>query len=264
MSSNRFSRLLLVVSAIVLAAGVVGGVPVSGDIAGVEGDVPESAMQGDEVTATFTLNQTALYDRYNEWTLRGETELTNVTWTVVGESVDGNINVDETYPKQGNDGTSFEHSIDSEQAVAQIEVTVRGTVPVVTEFNYSPAQTLMIADFTQVRGSNTRPLGTFTTRPYTNESDVARNTIERAQEAVNGSNNADARDTLGDAISFYNGGQFDEAIDAAERAENTAKQSRQQSQFVQTALYAIVALVGIGGIAGGVWWYRKNQRASRL
>lgn len=260
MSSNRSSRLLVVVSAIVLVSGAIGAV------GALSADVPTSAEAGSETNTTVTFNQSNLYGggEYQDWTLRGETELANATWTVVGyNAADTEVNRS-TYPGDGGSGSSFNHPVNVDNDVVRLEITVEGTVSEVTNYTFSPPQSFTVASFARLRGNSEDVLEAYAVHHYTNESQPARTAIEQAEEAVNGSSNQNARQDLEQAISFYNGGQFDEAIDAADQAEQAADQSRQQNQLMQTVIYVVIGLVVLALVVGGVWWYRKNQQASRL
>lgn len=260
MSSNRSSRLLLVVSAIVLVAGAMGAV------GALSAEAPTSAEVGTDADATITFDQSDLYGggEFQDWSLRGETELANATWTVVGyNAADTEVNRT-TYPRDGGSGSTFTHPVDIDNDVVRLEIVVEGTVPEVESYNYSDPQSFTIASFTRLRGNSEDTIETISVHHYTNESQQARTAIEQAEEAVNGSSNQNAQQDLEQAISFYNGGQFDEAIDAADQAERAAEQSRQQNQLMQTVIYVVLGLVVLALLVGGVWWYRKNQQASRL
>lgn len=260
MSSNRSSRALVVVSAIVLVSGAIGVV------GALSVEAPSSAQVGTETNATVAFNQSDLYGggEYQDWTLRGETELANATWTVVGYNAADTVVNRTTYPRDGGSGSTFTHPVDIDNDVVRLEIVVEGTVPEVERYNYSDPQSFTIASFARLRGNSEDTIRTVTVHHYTNESQQARTAIDQAQEAVNGSSNQNARQDLEQAISFYNGGQFDEAIDAADQAQRAAEQSRQQNQLMQTVIYVVLGLVVLALVVGGVWWYRKNQQASRL
>ena len=117
----------------------------------------------------------------------------------------------------------------------------------------------MLWDLVSVTGSSESTLNTSTVHHYTNDSREARNAIDNATMAVNGSGNQDAQDQLNRSVEAYNGGQFDLAIDTAQDARDTAEQAEQSQQQTQTLIYAAIALVVLAIIGGGVYYWRANQ-----
>ena len=98
----------------------------------------------------------------------------------------------------------------------------------------------------------------------TEDSQAAREAIDDAQDAVNtasanGANTDEAEGLIGNAISAYDNGNFENAQSLAEQAENRASSAQQSTQQTNTLLMVgggIVALVIVGGL---VYWYLQQR-----
>jgi cobalamin biosynthesis Mg chelatase CobN len=255
MNSTRCSRLaaLLAVSlALVVAVAPAAAVSVSAD------GVPESAEVDSKVSASFTL--TDLYTEYDEWTLRGETNLTQVTWTVTTYDQTGAKLAQESYS-----ASSFNHSIAAGDDVNRVEVEVEGTMPEVGNWSYDPAQSLLVASFAQTQqGGTSSTLATHSTRPYTADSQSARTAIDDAGDAIEeasdaGADTSEAESLLESAVSAYDSGNFENAKNlagqATEKAEASAS-SKQQTSMLLMGAGVVVLLVLVGA---GVWYWRQSQ-----
>lgn len=249
MTSRALAPLVAVLLAVSLLAGGAAAVETSSD-------APEESEVGADFQATVQV--TDLFSDANEWTLHGETNLTNVTWTVtVYDQADTQIR-QETY----TDAT-FEEDIDTDGGTNRVEVEVVGTTPEVENFSYDPQETFTAASFTEVRpGGTEHEIDTYEVHHYTEDSKEARQAIDSARDAVERSGSSEGQQSLESAISAYENGNFENAIRNAERAEDEAS----DSQFVQTA-----ALIAAGGIVlllvagGGYYAYRSRQESpSRL
>ncbi|WP_440007750.1 hypothetical protein [Halomicrococcus sp. SG-WS-1] len=259
MNSTRCSRLatLVVAAALVLSAvAPAAAISVSKD------GVPGEAKVGSEVSGSVTL--TELYGDYEQWTLRGETELKDVTWTVTTFDQAGNQK-----SKQSYDGQSFNHSLSLDSGVSEVKLTVKGTVPEVESYTYDSRPAFTFAELTQVRqGGNSNTFRTVSVDHYTEKSKQARNAIGDAEQAIDdapsGADTADAESSLDDAVTAYKAGNFQLATDLAGKAEesaNTAAKEAQQSQQRTTLLmYGGVAVVLLLVVGGGVYWYRSQQQ----
>jgi hypothetical protein len=255
MNSNRCSKLLALLLAATLVVSAVG--PAAAMSASASG-APETAEVGSDVTTTFTIEKP--FSDYDAWTLNGTTELSDVTWTVKlydqgGDKID----------QSSYDGQSFDHALDKSDAY-EVEVKIEGTVPEVTNFTYDPAQTLLLAELTQVRegGSSEAIADPWTVRPYTAESDEARTAIENAEGAIedaeeSGASVSDAEDTLSDAVSAFDGENFELAADLAGKAEENADSAQESNQQTQMLLYGGVGLLALVALVGGLFWYRNQQ-----
>ena len=255
MSSNRSSRLLIVLVAVLLSASVAAGVTVDDETS------PAGAQIGATVDASYTLAELYQNPSREQWTLLAQTELRNVTWTF--ELVDQTGNVVETNNVDGQNATQ---SLSVEEGVSEVEVSVTGTVPPVEEYTYEPAPTFVVAELTHTReGGTSQTLETYEARHYTTESREARRAIESAQSAIDDVGGHDqAEQSLQSAISAYEGENFDNAVQLAERAETEATQARQNRQRNQLILYGVVGLVLIGIVLGAIYWYASRDTGSRL
>lgn len=256
MSSSPSSRLALVlVVALLSTAGIAAGVTVSDE------STPSDVPVGERVEATYTLTELYQDPSYEQWTLRGATELTNVTWTF--ELIDQAGNTVET---NSVDGQNASQAISIDDDVSEVEVRVTGTVPSIENFSYDPAPSFLVAELAHTReGGTSEPLETYEARHYTEASNEARQAIEAAQAAIEtAGGNAEAEETLQSAISAYEGQNFDNAGTLAERAEREATQAQQTRQRNQLILYGAVALVVLAVLIAVVYWFLNRDTGSRL
>lgn len=255
MNSNRYSSLLLVVLCAVLVAGVAGAVEVDSE------SVPDSAEVGTDVSAEVSL--TELYDSADQWTLEGESELRNVTWTIIGfNAADREVqSFRTTYA-----GAEFEQPVNLDSEVVRIRVELTGTVPEIENYSYDPPQEILAVGLTQVRpGGTSSEVMERNTHHYTEESRRAAEAIDGAEQAIEEvGGHPQAETTLNNAISAYEAGNFDNAYDLARQALQTAQQASQNRQRNQLLLYGALGVIIIGVIVGAVFWYRSRQQTSRL
>lgn len=256
MSSNRSFRILpIVLVTFVLAAGVAGAVTIS------EQDAPSSALAGSQVTSTFVFTDLYQNPSYESWTLKGETELENVTWTVQLLNQAGSVQGQQSY-----DGATFQERISLENDVAEVNIQITGTAPTVENYTYSPPPTFTFAAFNLAReGGSSAPIQEFETRHFTQESQEARDAIDEAQTAIDEvGGHEEAQGILNNAVSAYEAGNFENAVDLANEAKNRATSAQQQSQLVRFALLGVIGVIVLVAIAGGIWWYRQRQRGGTL
>ena len=254
MNSNRCSKLvtlLLATTLVVSAVAPAAAMSVSADGA------PSEAQVGEDVQTTFTIEKP--FSEYQQWTLNGQTELTDVTWTVKLYDQAG-----DKIGQQSYDGQSFNHSLQESDAL-EVQVVLEGTVPEVTNFTYDPAQTALLAELNQVReGGSSQTIDAWQFRPYTEESQKARDAIESAEQAISdaedsGASVSEAKSTLESAVSAFDHGNFENAVKLAEDAKSSAESSKESSQQTQMLLYGGLGLVALVAIVGGVLWYRSQQ-----
>lgn len=254
MNSNRCSKLatlLFAVTLVVSAVGPAAALSVSAS------DAPSQAAVGEDVQTTFTIERP--FSDYESWTLNGETNLTDVTWTVKLYDQGG-----DKLDQQSYDGQTFGHDLDQSDAF-EVEVVVEGTVPEVESFSYDPAQQSLLTELSQVReGGSSETLDSWQFRPYTEESDEARTAIGNAEQAIedadgNGADVSEARSTLENAISAFDHGNFENAVNLAEEAESSADSAQESSQQTQMLLYGGIGLVVLLLVVGAVFWYRSQQ-----
>jgi len=214
-------------------------------------DRPAEATVGSQVTATFTF--TDLYTDYESWTLRGETNLTNVTWTVTTFDQAGN-----QLDQRSVDGQSFEAGVSLDEGIARVEVRLRGTVPEVESYSYDPRQTTTLGAFELVRdGGASETVETWTTHHYTEQSRTAREAIADAESAV--SDGGAGSDDLEQAISAFEAGNFDNAVSNADSAAEAARNAQEQSRTTQLLLFGGIGVVALAAVLGGFVYWRNRQ-----
>lgn len=253
MNSSHSSSLLAVLLALVLAVGAAGAVNVSDD-------APDEAQAGADVTATFEL--TDLYSTYEQYTLQGRTELTNVTWTVeMFNAADTKIDAGGTY-----DGQTFAHPVSIDSNAVRVRVSVTGTVPAVENFTYDPEERFLVTNLMQARQNGTSSgIATVRAHHYTEESQQARQAIDAARAAIDeAGGHEEAERTLESAISAYNNENFQNAVNLAQQAEETASEARASQSRNELILMAIGALLVIGLLVGGFIYWRNSRTTSRL
>jgi hypothetical protein len=248
MNWNRCSK-ALVATLLVLTAAVVPAAAVSTSSEG----IPDEAQVGNEVSATFTL--TELYTDYESWTLHGETNLTEVTWTVRKLDQAGNQVSQTSY-----DGGEFNESIDIEEDTAEVEIQVRGTTPEVRNFTYEPEQRFLLASFELLRqGGTQQDISETRIHYYTEDSKEARRAIENASATVESAGDSEAEATLTNAIEAYNNEEFGSATTFANNAEQQAQQAQNAQSRNQLILYAVAALLVVALLVGLVLYWRSQQ-----
>ena len=241
---------LLVVCALVTSAFV-------GPAAAVDSstrNLPEESEVGTDVEATFELTQ--LFDEFEQWTLEGETELQDATWTVRFYDQAGN-QIDST------ETSSLSEDVDIEDGVHRIEVRVVGTTPQVENYSYDPPQQFVAANLTQTAtGGSQTAIGSYRVHHYTAESKEAREAIDSAREAVEASSSDSGEALLQSAISSYETRDFESAIRDANSAEEEASQNRLLRMGAMGLIGVIVLVVLVGG---GYRLYKSRQQTpSRL
>lgn len=253
MNSNRCSKLVTLLLAATLAVSAVA--PAAAMSVSADG-APSEAQVEEGVTTTFTIEKP--FSEYQQWTLNGQTELTGVTWTVkLYDQAGDKIN------QKSYDGQSFNHTLKGN--AIEVKVIVEGTVPEVTNFTYDPAQSLLLAELNQVRqGGSSETIDAWQVRPYTEESQEAREAIESAEDAIesaedSGVSVSEAESTLESAVSAYDHENFANAVKLAEEAEKSANSAQKSSQQTQMLVYGGLGLLALVAIVGGVLWYRSQQ-----
>jgi hypothetical protein len=255
MSSIRYSRAtvaLLCVVGLLAVAGTAGAFSVS-----TEGSVPNETAVGSEVSVTYVIDD-PYTDTPSEYTLAGETELENVSWTV--EVLDrGNVVYDETSGEQ-----SFTQTMDGDGAQDgdEVRITLEGTVPAIANYTYEPRERYTVANLARVTGNNENEFRNESAHHYTSESREARQAIDASQKAVAEApgDNAEAEAQIDRAISAYEAEDFDNAVSLANDAQTQAEQAQQSQQTTQTLLMAggaILLLLVVGG--GGYYLYSQSK-----
>jgi hypothetical protein len=235
----------------------VASVPAAGVSVG-DSTVTSDAEVGTQITATVTLTELYQDPQLESWTLEGETELTDVTWTVeYYDQTGARVN------QQSFDGQSFSGAeISAQDGTSEVQVRITGTVPEVEEYSYDPAQSFTVLDLTQAReGGSSNDIDSWSATHYTAESREARTAIDDAAAAVEEVNSEEATQLLENAIEVYNGDgdEFPTAIDLANQAQQEAESTQQSNQLTRLALYGVGGLVVIGLLVGGFLYWRSQQ-----
>lgn len=254
MNSNHCSRLavLLAVCLVAMAAtGPAAAISVANE------DTPAEVEVGEKVTAAYTMEELYQNPSFESWSIEGETELENVTWTVTYYDQS-----DEKIDQYTHDGQSFSQSgVDIDSGVSKVRVQVTGEAPAVGNYTYDPEETFTVATLTQVRdGGSSNEIGTWEAHHYTENSKQARNAIDSANAAIEDADgDSEAEDTRDTAVDVYGNGDFDNAIELANRAESEASSSQQRQMllFGGLGLVGLVALVG-----GGYVLYQRSRQDS--
>lgn len=251
MNSNRSSKLAtaLLATVLVLVLAVTAGAAVTSEVSG----VPDGAQADSEQSATYTFSK--LYeDGSKEWTLAGRTNLTGVQWTVKKQKLGGDVE------SESFTGQSFSTTVSSNNDIEKVVVTVQGTTPRVSNFTYEPRERFLFAQFNKSVGDANKVVTTTFLNHFTAESKQARQAIDSARRAIDeAGGHEQANQTLQNAISAYNSGNFDNAIDLADQAEQRARQAEQSRQRTQLALYAGVGVLALVVVFGGVYYWRSQQ-----
>ncbi|MFB6305142.1 MAG: hypothetical protein ABEH47_08240 [Haloferacaceae archaeon] len=252
---SRYSKVAIVLLVVVSLAAPTAAITVD------QTDVPEEAQVGTQVTATVTLTELYQNPQLEQWELRGETELTNVTWVV--------SYIDQTGARVGQDqftGQSFSGAtVSADDGVSEVRVRITGTVPRVQEYVYEPPQQFLLMSLTQAQqGGASNEIDAWETHHYTNDSRSARQALDEANASIQeasaaGANTDTAESTFDSAVDAFENGNFDNARNLASRAQQEAQSAQQSSQTQQTLLYAGVGLVVLLVVVGGFLYWRSQQ-----
>ncbi len=239
--------------AVFLAVGLLASA-LAGPVAAVDSSpqtAPDESEVGSEFDATYDL--TNLFDEFERWTLVGETDLENVTWTVQQYDQAGNQVAQDSY-----NGQTFSQRIDIESGVSRVEVRVTGTTPGFGTPTYDPPQRFTAADFRLEReGGTQQAINSHETHHYTQESSTTRQNVEQAERAVERFGDEQSRETFQRAVSAFEASNYDNADQLADEAESEAQRNRRTRT---TLLYGGAALVGIALVGGGYYVYRSRQQ----
>lgn len=229
-------------------------------------DVPERAPVGSQITATVVVAELFQNPSLEQWSLSGETQLTNVTWAVTLYDQAGN-----RLGQEVADGPTFTYpDVTLESGVAEIEVKVTGTVPTVGSFSYEPPQSFEVIALEQTRqGGTTQAIENWSVHHFTDESRVARQDLDNASAAVasagsGGADTAEAQATLENAIDAYDGANFALATRLAGEARNQAQAARQSRQLLTLGMYVGLGLLAVLVLAGAYWYVQQRRRYDRL
>jgi hypothetical protein len=264
MNSNRCFRVAAAALAVLLVASA--ALP-AGALSVASEDVPGEAQVGTQIDASVTLNELYQNPQAESWQLSGETELTDVTWTVVYYDQTGAQTGISEYTGQSLSGVP----VDSADDVSEVEVRITGTVPEVSNYSYDPEQQFLLMELTRGQeGGASSTIDAWQTHHYTETSRSARQAIDEAATAIDeaqssGADTSEAETDFGNAVEAYNDGSFDVATNLAQGATESANQAQQSSQTQQTMIYAgigVVVLLVLGGVV--YWWQSREEHEDRL
>jgi hypothetical protein len=254
MNWTRSSRLAvgLLALALLVAAGAFGATAVE-----FEGDSPESAEVGTEVDVELTMTEP--FDVGDEWTMQVTTGLESPRLVVTARDGAGN-------PVKEVDVTSTGTQMEiNDTSISSVDIEVTGEVPEIAndgpgEYSYeNPVEeSIFLLKVAENLGDQTETVdnGSFVLQRFTQDSRDARQAIDDASDAAEEADSDDARDRIDEAITFYNSGEFESAIDAANEAENTAEGGGDGNRTLLIVGGVLVLVVAVGGVA---YFLRSRQ-----
>jgi hypothetical protein len=263
MSWTRSSKLALgvtVVAVFVLGAGALGAAAVP-----FEGDPPESAEVGDEVEIE-QLRMTEPFQVSEEgWTMRVSTELENPRLQVTALDSPGN-----TVGEKEFDVTNSTVTMEiDDNSINEVVFSIRGDVPVIAgpgpgaySYENRDRENITVLEIAEVFESQVETVenGTFELHRFTPDSRSARQAIDSASAAAEEVNSGEIRDRVGEAIDFYDSGQFDNAVTAANDAENDAEGLVDSGGGGPSTLLLVGAVLALVVAVGGIAYYLRSRQ----
>jgi len=241
----------------VLLAITLGAVGTAAAVSFTEESAPDSKEVGEEATIEVTMEDLYADDLPNEWELKTGTELQNPDWTVIVRDAAG-----EEVARQEEATESITQVLSSDQNHVEVQVTVTGEVPEIESYRYEniEQESITALNITQVVEGGTSNLegGEWTIHQYTSDSQNARDALDNAREALNGTNNQEAQSRFDEAKSFYKNEEFDRAITAAEDVQDMAGSSDDSGLPLPLIIGAVAVLVVL--IGGGIYYYQQSQQ----
>lgn len=238
MNSIRCSRgtaALLCVVGLLAFAGVASAFAVSAE------GVPSESAVDEEVSVTYSIDD-PFTDVPNQWTLRGETDLESVSWTVTVLRSGSQVS-QTTYGEQ-----SFSQGLDINNNGDEVRIELAGTTPAVENYTYAPEERYTVANLTRVSGNNENQFQSDSAHHYTEESREARTAIDDANAAIDAAGgNQNAESLVDNAVSSYENGNFQNAIELANQAEQAAESSQQQRTLLLAGGAVVLLLLVLGG-----------------
>jgi hypothetical protein len=261
MSWSRSSSILVALFLVAALAGPAAAVTAS------DAQVPEEAQVGERITAEFTLEELYQNPQTGTWTLEASTALEEVTWTVSFYDQQGN-----QVATQDVGGQNASVGGVDPDSVAEVGVTVTGTVPEADGYSYPEDETVLLAQLEQVReGGTLNTIDSWEAVQYTEDSRDARQAIADAEAAIEEAADAgvgveDQRSTVESAKTIYrDGSNLAEAVTLAEQAESRATDALEDAQSTQDRnqllLYGGVAVVVLLVVAGLGYWYLTSRES---
>jgi flagellar basal body-associated protein FliL len=258
--SSEFVAVGVLLAVVLAAAGT--GAALSFD----DESVPAEAEAGAEESYTVTMTEPFTAENTDlpaEWTLQATTEFDDAEITMTSQDV-----ADDTVNQTSVENNATDLTIRQADGVNRVVIEVSGTVPAIGEYSYEDrsVENFTALELTRLEGGSEFTIADgeaqWNVHRFTSDSREARQAIDNASDAVEDADNSDAQDRLDEAISFYNNGEFDNAVTAAEDAEDTASSDSNLSQIllIVGGIIVVVAVVG-----GGVYlWQSRQQDTSKL
>jgi len=238
MSWIRSSRVVVLAVLLALALGVA-GTAMAIDFN--EDNVPEEAEVGTTETVTVSYD----VDQNSPSTVEAESDLDDAVVSITASGPGA---------EESDSGETAEVEVDPDQH-SEVEIEANGDIPEITEFDYeNPDTEHVMALSVREDGAS---VGTWEIHRYTEDSQEARQALDDAREAVEGSSSDGAQSNFDRAVTLYNSGEFESAIETAQDAQDEAESEGQMLQLLLTggAVLGVVALIG-----GGVYYWRSRQQ----
>ena len=242
MNLTRSSRYALVaLLALALTLGAVGtALAIDFDDSGVPADA--EVGESEQVVVEFE----AFEERNTPWAVEAESELDDVTVSITATGP----GVEDVETSAGSADLELDPDSHSDVTIEAV-----GDVPTIEQYNYEDPDEENVLGL-EISDRDGATLGSWDVHRYTEDSQSAREAIDEASEAVADSSSESAEDDLNDAITFYNNGEFESAINAANSAQETAESEGETRQMLLMA-GGVLALAGI--VVGGVYFWKSRQ-----
>lgn len=222
---------LLVVALAVGAIGTAGAVSFTGDV---DQSVEVDSQERIEVTLTDPFE-----GQEDEWTVRAESDLDDATVTLSADPVDGDIEASGT--------GEAELDIARGDGVTAVEIEVNGAVGPIFQYSYENRSRENVTGLAVFDGPV--ELQSWELHRYTEDSHEARQVLDSVSETVDDSGSDDARDRLDEAIAFYDSGEFERAIEAANDARDIAESEGDTRRMLILVGGVVALLAAVGGLA---------------
>ncbi|MEF8814337.1 MAG: hypothetical protein V5A55_11040 [Halovenus sp.] len=244
--SSKGVALAVLLATAVVVVGTAGAVTVTGS-------APDATEVGEDVSMQVTVED-PFENQANVWTLQGSTELVGASWSVEAVDVGGDV-----VERQDTSGGSFTMELDSNDGISEVTIELQGDVPEMDTFNYRDREIeeYVAMDLLVAESGGSLAGMPLSAHRYTEESLEARQAIDEARDAIGDSGSDSEESQLDTAITLYNSGEFEAAIEEA----NSIRESAEDAEQTRTVLFVgggVVLVVLVLG--GGFYLYRQRQR----